>query len=49
MISMFEKHLNSNNNLKNSFKNYPHTITYDCSTNFAPVTIFDIKELDKYK
>ena len=46
MISMFEKYLNIDNQLIQAYEKYPHTITYDCTATFAPVTIFDIKELE---
>jgi predicted protein tyrosine phosphatase len=48
MLSMFEKYLNINNELTQAYEKYPHSITYDCTVTFAPVTIFDIKELGKF-
>ena len=48
MIFLFEKYLKIDNKLKEAFEKYPHTINYNCATIFAPVTIFDIKELEKY-
>ena len=29
----------------NAFKKYPYTVTYDCDTNFAPISIFRLNEL----
>ena len=49
MLSMFEKYLNINNELTRAYTKYPHSITYDCTVTFAPVTIFDIKELGKFQ
>ena len=49
MISMFEKYLNINNELTRAYEKYPHSITYDCTVTFAPITIFDIKELSKFQ
>ncbi|MBI28354.1 MAG: hypothetical protein CFH21_00263 [Alphaproteobacteria bacterium MarineAlpha5_Bin11] len=49
MISMFEKHLGIVGEIKIAFEKYPHTKTYDCETTFAPVSIFNIKELREYK
>ena len=46
---MFEKYLNINNELTRDYEKYPHSITYDCTVIFAPVTIFDIKELGKFQ
>ena len=49
MLSMFEKYLNINNELTQAYEKYPHSIAYDCTVTFAPVTIFDIKELWKFQ
>ena len=49
MISMFENYLGITNKITDSLKKYPHTVTYDCETNFAPVTVLSIEELLKYK
>ena len=49
MISIFENFLNVGNKISNAFKKYPHTIRYDCETNFAPVTIFDINDMKNFK
>jgi len=47
LISHFEKNLNVGSEITNSFKKFPHTKSYDCSSNFAPVTLFDIKDIEK--
>ena len=49
MISMFEKYLGVEGKINEAFKLYPYTVTYDCETTFAPVTIFDIQELKEFK
>ena len=49
MISMFENYLGITGKITDSLKKYPHTVTYDCETNFAPVTVLSIEELLKYK
>ena len=47
MLSMFEKYLQVEGKINETFNKYPHTVTYDCSTNFAPVCIFKLSELKK--
>ena len=42
MISMFEKNLNIEGKILNSLKKFPYTVNYDCDTNFAPISIFNI-------
>ena len=49
MVSIFERYLNIEGQLIEAFNKYPHTTTYDCSTTFAPVTIFKIKELKDFR
>jgi len=49
MISMFEKYLRIEGKINEAFKLYPYTVTYDCETTFAPVTIFNINELKKFE
>ncbi len=49
MVSIFERYLNIEGQLIEAFNKYPHTTTYDCATTFAPVTIFQIKELKDFK
>ena len=45
LIKLFEKKLNIKNEISSSYEKFPYTKTYDCSSNFAPVTLFDIKEM----
>jgi len=49
MIKFFENSLQVENQITNAYIEYPHTITYDCATNFAPVTIFDINDMKDCK
>ena len=49
MLSFFEKILNTGNKISHAFKKYPHSRTYDCEYNFAPVTIFDINDMKNFK
>ena len=48
MLSYFENILGKEGKLSKAFEIYPHTKTYDCEINFAPVTIFDINEMKKF-
>ena len=48
-VSMFEHYLKISGQIIEAFNKYPHTITYDCATTFAPVTIFKIKELKDFR
>ncbi|MDC0045212.1 dual specificity protein phosphatase family protein [Pelagibacteraceae bacterium] len=48
LISHFEKNLNVGSKITSSFKKFPHTKSYDCSSNFAPVTLFNIKEMKNF-
>ena len=45
MLKMFEEQLNIKGQMINAFKKYPYTVTYDCDTNFAPISIFRLNEL----
>ena len=45
MIKLFENKLNLKNEISSSYEKFPYTKTYDCSSNFAPVTLFDIKDM----
>jgi len=47
MISLIEKYLGLECKISETLKKYPHTVTYDCETNFAPVSIFKINEINK--
>ncbi len=49
MVSIFERYLKIDGKIIEAFNKYPHTITYDCATTFAPVTIFKIKELKDFR
>jgi len=49
MIRLFEDNLNLNNKITNAFKKYPHTNVYDCSSNFAPITLFNVKQMREFK
>ena len=49
MVSIFERYLKIEGQIIEAFNKYPHTTTYDCATTFAPVTIFQIKELKDFK
>ena len=48
LIKLFEKKLNIKNEISSSYEKFPYTKTYDCSSNFAPVTLFDIKEMKNF-
>ena len=45
LIKLFENKLNVKNEISASFEKYPYSITYDCSSNFAPVTLFNIEDM----
>ena len=49
MISMFEKYLNVEGKINEAFRKHPYTTTYDCDTNFAPVSIFKLSEIKSFK
>ena len=49
MVSMFEEYLGIPGKINEALKKYPYTVTYDCETNFAPISIFSTKEIEKYK
>ena len=49
MINLFEDYLSLENQITTAFINYPHTKAYDCSINFAPITIFDINDMKGFK
>ena len=48
MIKFFENSLKIENQITKAYTKYPHTRTYDCATNFAPVTIFDINNMNNF-
>ena len=45
LIKLFEENLGTNGEIAKSFGKYPHTKTYDCSSNFAPITLFKYEEM----
>ena len=49
LIKLFEKSLNLNDEISSAYSKYPHTKVYDCSINFAPVTIFNFNDMKKFK
>ncbi len=49
LIKYFEKKLNIGNEMSKAFEKYPHSIKYDCSSNFAPITLFNIQEMNNFK
>ena len=49
LIKLFEKKLNIEGEITNSFEKYPYTQTYDCSSNFAPITLFNYEEMINFK
>ena len=49
LIKLFEKSLNLDNKISESYKKHPYTKVYDCSSNFAPITLFNIEEIKKFK
>lgn len=49
MINLFENNLKVSNKITMALRDNPHTKTYDCSINFAPITIFNIEDMKGYK
>ncbi|MDC0232950.1 dual specificity protein phosphatase family protein [Pelagibacteraceae bacterium] len=49
LIKLFEDILGTKGQIAKSYEKYPHTKTYDCSSNFAPITLFNYKEMLKFK
>ena len=49
LINLFEKSLSLDNQISSCYNKYPHTKKYDCSINFAPVTIFNINDMKGFK
>ena len=45
LITHFERKLNVGSEISNSYKKFPYSKTYDCSSNFAPVTLFNIQDM----
>ena len=48
-VAEFEKKLNIEGEITKSFEKYPYTQTYDCSSNFAPITLFNYEEMINFK
>ena len=46
---IFEENLGTNGKIANSYEKYPYTKTYDCSSNFAPITLFKYEEMVSFK
>ena len=44
-----KKKLNIEGEITKSFEKYPYTQTYDCSSNFAPITLFNYEEMINFK
>tara|TARA_B100000427_G_scaffold287474_1_gene262108 strand:- start:2114 stop:2677 length:564 start_codon:yes stop_codon:yes gene_type:complete len=49
LINFFEKSLNLNDKITRAFIKYPHTKSYDCSLNFAPITIFSLNDMKEFQ
>ncbi len=49
MIRLFEEKLNIFNQISKAYKLYPYTKVYDCSSNFAPITLFNVNEMEEFK
>ena len=45
LIELFERSLSLKSEISEAFSKYPCTQTYDCSINFAPVTIFNFDDM----
>jgi len=49
LINLFEKFLDIKNEISKAYLKYPFTKIYDCSSNFAPITLFNIEEMKTFK
>ena len=49
LIKLFEENLATNGKIADSYEKYPYTKTYDCSSNFAPITLFRYEEMVNFK
>ena len=45
LIKLFEEKLKTEDQIAKSFEKYQYTRTYDCSSNFAPITLFNYEEM----
>ena len=48
LIQLFENSLKLNGQITDAYNKYPHTKAYDCSTNFAPITIFNFNDMKEF-
>ena len=48
LINLFEKYLELDNQISEAYEKYTHTKAYDCSTNFAPITIFNFNDMKEF-
>ena len=49
LIKLFEDSLKLDDQITKAFMSHPHTKAYDCSVNFAPITIFNINDMKEFK
>tara|TARA_B110000196_G_C21085166_1_gene634579 strand:- start:401 stop:964 length:564 start_codon:yes stop_codon:yes gene_type:complete len=49
LIKLFEENLGTKGQIAKSYEKYPYTKTYDCSSNFAPITLFKYQEMKKFR
>ena len=49
LIKLFEESLGTNGQIAEAFEKFPYTKTYDCSSNFAPITLFNYQEMIDFK
>ena len=49
LIKLFEQNLGTNEQIAKSLEKYPYTKTYDCSSNFAPITLFKYQDMVNFK
>ena len=49
MIKLFEDSLKLDNQITKSYDKYPHTKVYDCSSNFAPITLFNVNQMREFR
>ena len=49
LIKLFEDSLGTKGQIAKSYEKYPYTKTYDCSSNFAPITLFNYEEMVNFK
>jgi len=48
LIKLFEEDLGTNEEIAKSYEKHPYTKTYDCASNFAPITLFKYEEMIKF-